>query len=84
MVVLVISSEGQMDGDGQADRCGCSSETGAVPVRLDEEELRRRRSSQFTGRSAFLTEGHDLWEVTGRTRSRIQVAKMSFLRRAQP
>jgi len=72
-----------MERDGQADRCGCSSKTGAVPVRLGEEELSRKAklSIYWSAYVPTLTYGHKLWVVTERTRSRIQAAEMSFLRR---
>ncbi|KAI3352081.1 hypothetical protein L3Q82_020903 [Scortum barcoo] len=54
-------------------------------VRGGEEgaESKGKRSSRFTGQSTLptLTYGHELWVMTERTRSRIQAAEMSFLRR---
>jgi len=31
---VLFLSEGKMEGDGKADRCGCSSKTGTAPDRL--------------------------------------------------
>jgi len=72
-----------MERDRQADRCGCSSKTGAAPVRLGEEELSRKAklSIYWLVYVSTLNYGHELWAVTKRTRSPIQAAKMSFLRR---
>uniref|UniRef100_A0A674MGB6 Reverse transcriptase domain-containing protein n=1 Tax=Takifugu rubripes TaxID=31033 RepID=A0A674MGB6_TAKRU len=47
-----------------------------------EQEIDRRKLSIY--RSIFvptLTDGHELWVMTERTRSRVQAAEMSFLRR---
>ncbi|TWW55039.1 hypothetical protein D4764_09G0000880 [Takifugu flavidus] len=52
--------------------------------RVREEWSRRSTAYRCRRRSIFvpsLTYGHELWVMTERTRSRVQVAKMSFLRR---
>jgi len=76
---VLFTSEGQMEGDRQADRCSCTGPSG-------EEELSRmaKLSICWSVYVPTLTDGHELWVVTERTRSRIQAAKMSFLHRAQP
>ncbi|TWW55998.1 hypothetical protein D4764_09G0010480 [Takifugu flavidus] len=64
---VLFTSEGRME--REIDR-----RIGAAPVRCGEEIYR----SIFV---PTLTYGHELWVMTERTRSRVQAAEMSFLRR---
>uniref|UniRef100_A0A671TUB9 Endonuclease/exonuclease/phosphatase domain-containing protein n=1 Tax=Sparus aurata TaxID=8175 RepID=A0A671TUB9_SPAAU len=79
---VLFTSEGRMEREIDR-RIGAAAAVMQLVYRLWWRESRaKRRSSRFTGQSTFLPSyGHELWVVTERIRPRIQVAKMSFLRR---
>ncbi|KAI3353065.1 hypothetical protein L3Q82_019630 [Scortum barcoo] len=67
-------------------RIGAASSSYAVgvPDRRGEEGAESKKAKLSIYRSIYvptLTYGHELWVMTERTRSRIQAAEMSFLRR---
>ncbi|TWW74379.1 hypothetical protein D4764_14G0003810 [Takifugu flavidus] len=81
---VLFTSEGRMEQDIDR-RIGASS---AVIRTLNRSVVVKRELSQKAKLSIYrsifvptLTYGHELWVMTERTRSRVQVAEMSFLRR---
>ncbi|TWW62225.1 hypothetical protein D4764_04G0008720 [Takifugu flavidus] len=81
---VLFTSEGRMD-QGVDRRIGAAS---AVIWTLHRSVVVKRELSQKAKLSIYrsifvptLTCGHELWVMTERTRSRVQVAEMSFLRR---
>jgi len=81
---VLFTSEGKMEREIDR-RIGAAP---AVKQALDRSVLVKRELSRKAKLSIYwsvyvpiLTYGHELWVVTERTRSRIQVAEMSFLRR---
>ncbi|KAI3352723.1 hypothetical protein L3Q82_019304 [Scortum barcoo] len=68
----------------QADWCSVRSYAVGVPDRRGEEGAESKGEAldlPVNLRAPTLTYGHELWVMTERTRSRIQAAEMSFLRR---
>uniref|UniRef100_A0A8C6KM13 Reverse transcriptase domain-containing protein n=1 Tax=Nothobranchius furzeri TaxID=105023 RepID=A0A8C6KM13_NOTFU len=83
-LVVLFTSEGRRDQEINR-RIGSSS---AVMRTLSRSVVVKRELSQKARLSIYrsiyvpiLTYGHELWVMTERTRSQIQAAKMSFLRR---
>ncbi|KAI3361614.1 hypothetical protein L3Q82_001931 [Scortum barcoo] len=82
---VLFTSEGKMEReiDRRIGAASCSYAVG-VPDRRGEEGAESKGEAldlPVNLRSQPLTYGHELWVMTERTRSRIQAAKMSFLRR---
>ncbi|TWW62684.1 Receptor-type tyrosine-protein phosphatase T [Takifugu flavidus] len=81
---VLFTSEGRMEQEVNR-RIGAAS---AVMRSLHQSVVVKRELSQKTKLSIYrsifvptLTYGHELWVMTERTRSRVQAAEMSFLRR---
>uniref|UniRef100_A0A8C5HIH4 Reverse transcriptase domain-containing protein n=1 Tax=Gouania willdenowi TaxID=441366 RepID=A0A8C5HIH4_GOUWI len=81
---VLFTSEGRMEREIDR-RIGAAS---AVMRSLHQSVIVKRELSQKAKLSIYrsvyvptLTYGHDLWVMTERTRSRVQAAEMSFLRR---
>ncbi|KAI3377397.1 hypothetical protein L3Q82_008587, partial [Scortum barcoo] len=82
---VLFTSEGKMEREIDR-RIGAASAVMRSVYRtvVVKKELSRKKRSSSIYRSIYvptLTYGHELWVMTERTRSRIQAAEMSFLRR---
>ena len=83
-LVILFTSEGRMEREVDR-RIGAAS---AVMRALNRSVVVKKELSRKAKLSIYwsiyvptLTYGHELWVMTKRTRSQIQVAKMSFLHR---